>query len=344
MAKRNGKEIAIKAKKATVVATGGFAFNKEMVKQFITTVPIVWMGDPITTGDGITMTQAVGAQLWHMDSCCGPMFWGMEVENNLVYATFEYLLPFSVYAKKGSGSYIWVNKHGERFDRECSKAFGVNDIHRMRARPKWFDFDPEKTAEMKNIPVYQIFDEKVRTAGGAFCRILNQRTPNWSEGAVEEIKKGWVLQADTIEELAQKCQYKAIDGVTRAGHIPPEALKESIEKWNSYAKAGNDPEFGRDAAMTPIDTPPYYAFGPLFPAFTSTFGGPKHDGQQRVLDAFGKPISRLYCIGDCGSINAYMYGFWGGVHMITSGLIAGKCAAKENSRDDEPAFAAGARS
>ena len=329
IAKSDGKEITVKARQATVIATGGFAFNKDMIRQYMTPVPICWMGDPAMTGDGIKMAQQAGAQLWHMDSCCGPMFWGMEDEQHHVYATFEYLLPFTVYAKKGSGSYIWVNKYGKRFDYECTKAFGLNDIHRMRARPHWFDFDPQGNAEMKNIPAFQIFDEKVRAAGGVFCRILNPRTPNWSEGAVEEIKKGWIVKADTIEELAQKCQFKAVDGVTRAGNISPEALKETIERWNAFAKAGKDEDWGRDAAMTPIDTPPYYAWGPLYPAFTSTFGGPKHDGQQRVLDAFGNPIPRLYAIGDCGSLNAFMYGFWGGAHMLTSGLIAGKCAVKE---------------
>jgi hypothetical protein len=325
----DGKEIAVKARKATIIATGGFAFNKEMVKQFMTPVPICWMGDPAMTGDGIKMAQQVGAQLWHMDSCCGPMFWGMEDENNHVYATFEYLLPSTVYGKKGSGSYIWVNKYGKRFDYECSKAFGVNDVHRMRARNHWLAFDPQGTAEMKHIPVYQIFDEKVRKAGGLFCRTLNLRTPNFSEGLVEEIKKGWIIKADTIEELAEKCRFKAIEGVNRAGSLPQEALKQTIERWNTIAREGNDPDFGRDAALTPIDTPPYYAWGPLFPTFTSTFGGPKHDGKHRVLDAFGNPVPRLYAIGDCGSLNAHMYGFWGGPHMLTSGLIAGKQAAME---------------
>lgn len=329
IAKRDGKEITIKARQATIIATGGFAFNKEMIKQFLTPVPICWMGDPAMTGDGIKMAQQVGAQLWHMDSCCGPMFWGMEDKERHVYATYEYLLPSTAYGKKGSGSYIWVNKYGKRFDYECSKAFGVNDVHRMRARNHWFAFDPQGTAEMKHIPVFQVFDEKVKTAGGVFCRTLNPRTPKWSEDLSEEIKKGWILKADTIEELAQKCQFQAIEGVTRAGNLPPEALKQTIERWNNFARDGKDPDFGRDAAMTPIDTPPYYAWGPLFPTFTSTFGGPKHDGQQRVLDAFGKPVPHLYAIGDCGSLNAYMYGFWGGPHMITSGLIAGKQAAKE---------------
>jgi succinate dehydrogenase/fumarate reductase flavoprotein subunit len=325
-ANNKGKEIAIKAKKATVIATGGFAFDKEMVKQFITPVPICFVGAKACTGDGIKMAQAAGAQLWHMDGIVGPMYWGIEVGDQLVYATFEFLMPMAAFAKKGS--YIWVNKYGKRFDRECTKAFGLDDIHRMRARNSWFAFDPQETAEMKNIPAFQIFDEKARTAG-ALVRTLNPATPPWSEGGVEEIKKGWLLKADTIEELAQKCKFSAINGVTRAGSLPPNVLKETVERWNANCKTGKDPDFNRDAALLPIDTPPYYAMGPMFPAFTSTFGGPKHDGRQRVLDAFNNPIPLLYCIGDCGSMNAYMYAFWGGPHMITSGLIAGKNVVNE---------------
>jgi succinate dehydrogenase/fumarate reductase flavoprotein subunit len=335
IARSEGKEITIKARKAVIIATGGFAFDKEMVKQYMTPVPICWMGDPAMTGDGIKMAQAAGAQLWHMDSCCGPMFWGMEDKDHHVYATYEYLLPSTAYGKKGSGSYIWANKYGSRFDCECSRSFGVNDVHRMRARTHWFAFDPQGTTEMKHIPVFQVFDEKVKAAGGLFCRTLNPRTPAWSEGLVEEIRKGWIIKADTIEELALKCRFEAIQGVTRAGNLPPDALKQTIERWNALAKEGKDPDFGRDAAMTPIDTPPYYAWGPLFPTFTSTFGGPKHDGRHRVLDAFGKPIPRLYAIGDCGSLNSHMYGFWGGPHMLTSGLIAGNQAVKEISWCDD---------
>jgi succinate dehydrogenase/fumarate reductase flavoprotein subunit len=329
-AKQQGKEIAVKARKATVIATGGFAFNKEMVKQYITPVPVVFVGAKAMTGDGISMAQEVGAQLWHMNGLVGPMYWGIEVGDGLVYATYEYLLPFTGYAKKGS--YIWVNKYGKRFDKECTKAFGLNDIHRMRARDSWFAFDPQGTAEMRNIPAFQIFDEKVRTAG-SLVRTLNPATPDWSPGAEEELKKGWLIKANTIEELARKCQFKAIDGVTRAGSLPPDELKATIERWNANCPTGTDPDFGRDTAFSPIDTPPYYAMGPMFPAFTSTFGGPKHDGKQRVLDAFNQPIPRLYCIGDCGSINAYMYAFWGGPHMLTSGIIAANNAVKESSWD-----------
>ena len=327
-AKRNNREdIAVKAKKATIIATGGFAFNKEMLKQYISPAPTLWMGAKACTGDGIIMAQAVGAQLWHMDGKCGPMYWGIEVDNQLVYATWEVFIPDAAFYKQGS--FIWVNKYGKRFDSEASKTIEENDFHRMRLREKYFAFDPKGTAEMKNIPAFQIFDEKARTAGGALVRILNPATPPWSEGGVEEIKKGWILKGDTIEELAKKCKFNAIDGVTRAGNIPSDVLRETVDRWNANCQAGEDPDFGRDAGLLPIDTPPYYAMGPMFPTFTSTFGGPKHDGKQRVLDAYNDPIPRLYAIGDCGSLNAYMYGFWGGTHMLTSALIAAKHAVNE---------------
>lgn len=57
-----------------------------------------------------------------------------------------------------------------------------------------------------------------------------------------------VHKADTLEELAD------ILGV------PADALVKSVEKWNEYCAAGEDPEFGvSQRYLKSIDTPPYWA-------------------------------------------------------------------------------------
>ena len=58
--------IAIKARRAVVLACGGFEANAEMQRQFWQEKPVLnaaYMGN---TGDGILMAQEVGAALWHM--------------------------------------------------------------------------------------------------------------------------------------------------------------------------------------------------------------------------------------------------------------------------------------
>ena len=51
-------------------------------------------------------------------------------------------------------------------------------------------------------------------------------------GMVEDCPS-WVIEADSIEELAQQIG------------VPPENLKDTMKKVNGYAEKGHDPEFGR---------------------------------------------------------------------------------------------------
>jgi hypothetical protein len=62
-AERGGREIAIKARRAVVLCSGGFENNPEMKLQYFQAQPVypVYLGN---TGDGILMAQKAGAALW----------------------------------------------------------------------------------------------------------------------------------------------------------------------------------------------------------------------------------------------------------------------------------------
>ena len=65
-ADRDGRAIRIRARRAVVLACGGFEANPEMQRQYWQEKPVLnaaYMGN---TGDGIVMAQDVGAALWHM--------------------------------------------------------------------------------------------------------------------------------------------------------------------------------------------------------------------------------------------------------------------------------------
>ena len=112
--------------------------------------------------------------------------------------------------------------------------------------------------------------------------------PGWSEDNSAEIQKGWILKADTIDELIEKMA--EVDEAPDA-----EAVKATIEKYNGYCAAGSDPDFQRtEATLAPVSTPPYYAY-PLYPGGCSTLGGPKKDVNAQVLDLDDKPIGRSVC-------------------------------------------------
>jgi predicted oxidoreductase len=71
---------------------------------------------------------------------------------------------------------------------------------------------------------------------------------------------------------------------------------------------------------------------PVWPLLTNTQGGPEHDENQQVLDAFGAPIPRLFAVGELGSFFAHLYLLGGNLsEIIISGRIAGNQAAKLHS-------------
>ncbi|MER5182567.1 FAD-binding protein [Streptomyces sp. NPDC002896] len=107
-----------------------------------------------------------------------------------------------------------------------------------------------------------------------------------------------------------------------------------MERWNAQCAAGTDDNFGRELFLVPLDTPPYYAVGPMLPTFVNTHGGPKHDAAQRLLDADDRPIPSLYAIGECGSLWGPYDNSMGDItEFIVSGTNAARHALKETPWD-----------
>ncbi|MDO8670981.1 MAG: FAD-dependent oxidoreductase, partial [Dehalococcoidia bacterium] len=71
-ARSQGNDLVIRARRAVVIADGGFAQNPEMIRQYLTNAPAVASGriartsHPGQTGDGIRMAMALGADLCDM--------------------------------------------------------------------------------------------------------------------------------------------------------------------------------------------------------------------------------------------------------------------------------------
>jgi predicted oxidoreductase len=81
--------------------------------------------------------------------------------------------------------------------------------------------------------------------------------------------------------------------------------------------------------MMAIAEPPFYA-AQLWPVVSNTQGGPRHDERQRIVDAFGAPIPRLYAAGELGSVFGHLYMSGGNLaECFIGGRIAGREAAAE---------------
>jgi succinate dehydrogenase/fumarate reductase flavoprotein subunit len=322
----DGQRITVQGRKATVLATGGFEFNERMRRQYLTHAPVLFLGSPQLTGDGIELAQETGAQLWHMNSVSGPLYWGIEVEPGRVYVTYDFMRMSGFGHRapifRDAGGVIWVDRHGRRFHNETTETGDVH--HGYSNRESWFRLDVD-TAEFEHIPAFQIMDGQAFRTGAAMTT-LNSRTPEWSEDNRAELDNGWVIQADTLEELAEKCAYAEAPGSYRGGHLDPAQLVETVRAYNAACETGEEDEFGRTDYRAPLGEGPYFAVGPMLPTFVNTHGGPKHDRRQRVLDHRDQPIGRLYAIGECGSLWGPYYNSMGDIAEF---LVSGQSAARD---------------
>jgi predicted oxidoreductase len=95
--------------------------------------------------------------------------------------------------------------------------------------------------------------------------------------------------------------------------------------------------------MVRIATPPFY-FAEVYPVCSNTHGGPVHDVEQRVIDAFGQPINRLYAAGELGGVFGHLYVSGGNLaECFVGGWTAGRNAAKLEAWDGNRADAGAAR-
>jgi predicted oxidoreductase len=75
--------------------------------------------------------------------------------------------------------------------------------------------------------------------------------------------------------------------------------------------------------------PPFYG-APVWATLSNTQGGPVHDAQSRIIDAYGKPIPRLYAAGELGSAFGHLYLSGGNIaECFVTGRIAGAGVAHE---------------
>ena len=326
-----GKEIYIKAKKGVILACGGYENNEEMIKNFMADMPhsafVTFYGTPYNTGDGVTMAQKVSAKLWHMQKkemhalSCAPA--------TREFGVGMYMLVFGSYIdERGPG--IIVNRDGQRFYNEYHM-HGHSDQQRVfdGFEHKLTPADDYDYGDYRHVPMYWIFDDTTIKSGkfGHSDRWINTRgIYTWSDDNMAEVEKGWIIKADTIEELGNKIEIK--DWFGRVVGMDAAALAETVTKYNQYAAAGKDEDFGRrPETLQPIVTPPFYAMD-IIQTQTNTDGGPEHDQYQQCMDLDGNTIRRLYTAGELGSQYGFLYNGGGNIPEAgANGRVAGKHAA-----------------
>lgn len=322
----DGAEHTVRASHGVIMCTGGFE-NSRTKQAWYNHAGIFqqcW-GTPYNTGDGIDICSAAGAAIWHLEGC--------------EWSACAYRLPSEEVGcavsmpEKGFDpyhfSYLWVNKYGKRFMNE-ETTMNHNNSHTPLT-----DWDSKKD-EYPNLPFWMVFDQEFYDSvdlyqGTGYWGLLDtycgvhglQPTEGWNDYAQE---KGWIVKADTLEELAAKMQGR--NSADEVETCDADGLAATVKAWNTACDKGKDADFSRDSAKMKAlsEDGPYYAIE-MCCSSINTQGGPAHDGKNRSLDAAGNPIPRLYNCGEFGSVNGFAYVIGNICEALTADRIAALDAA-----------------
>lgn len=300
---KSGATLRINAK-AVVIATGGFANNKEMMKKYVAYPDVIPVGNIGKDGDGIRMAEAVGADLEGMSTveAYRPGLPGFHPADQMIALAVQ--------------PYFWVTPRGERYTDESSIEFwpyAGNAITRVGGT------------------AYSIYDDATRKLAvekgiemplGEWV-LQGTKLTKWEESFNKELarKRGNVFKADSIEDLAKQLG------------MDPKILKASVERMNQSAQIREDSQFNKKSKfLRPIATGPFYATK-LLPRHLGTLGGVKISGKTEALNAHGEPIPGLYAVGtDSGGMygDSYDLLLGGGTagYAVNSGRIAAENALK----------------
>jgi len=295
------QRIAVRATKGVILTTGGFDYDETLKQSYLRTYPMYSVGHPGDTGDAIKLASKAGAALWRLTSTAANVCHKFD-EVPVAY-------PSSLQLSAANRSMIIVDRRGHRF---------IDEALNYDAVAKSLDYFDAAAREYPRNPCWFVFDDTARAAGPAgLPNPIGDPIYGWSADNTEEIAKGWILAAQSIEELAGRME---VDGAT---------LAATVERYNANAEAGVDADFGRTLGLKALAGPPYYALK-AYPGLWATGGGPRIDTSARVMDFAGRPIPRLYVAGSASSFCiSFMYPLSGTAigDCFVMGRIAGRHAS-----------------
>lgn len=158
---------------------------------------------------------------------------------------------------------------------------------------------------------------EIAQTGSYSWLVVDQAMADASSVIQGYIKKGYTVTGETYEELG-----KAM-GVDEA------AFAETMNTWNGYVEAKNDPDFGRTSFANKLDTAPYYAIK-VTAGVHHTMGGLKINTNTEVLNENGEIIPGLFAAGEVtgGVHGANRLGGNAVADFTVFGRIAGAAASK----------------
>jgi 3-oxosteroid 1-dehydrogenase len=275
---RDGEPAVVSARRGVLLATGGFELNEEM-RQRYQRAPI---GIEWTVGSPGNTGDGIraGQAAGGVLELMDDSWWGPSIPlpRGPVFCLAERSLPGS----------IFVNAAGERFMNEAAPY--VDAVHAM--------YD-KHTEDNPHIPCWMITDQRYRN------RYVFTGMPPRKPLPRRWYAAGAVFKAGTLAELAEMIG------------VPAGSLVKTVDKFNDFARAGQDEDFGRgDSAydnyygdpnckpnpnLASLAQAPFYAIK-MVPGDLGTKGGMRTDERARALRADGSVIKGLYAAGNTSAM------------------------------------------
>ncbi len=295
--------------RAVVIASGGYAENKEWIRKytgFDLGVNLFPVGNTGKTGDGIRIAWEIGAaqdglgvlELFRVGPV-GPEF-PMMGQIEFIPAQPD----------------LWVDRRGERF---CDESIAFSETSAGNANSR-----------CKDEYTFSLFDESIKRL--LFDRGIDRgvgedyppgtRPLNFDKEFQTALANGTseAFAASSVAELAGKI------GVDEA------TLKATVDEYNGYCAKGRDDLFAKNPKyLRPLVGPTFYAVKSRTICL-GTMGGIRIDSRMQVIDKKGEVIPGLYAGGyDAGGVYGDSYSIHDSSGLssgfaLNSGRIAGRSA------------------
>jgi succinate dehydrogenase/fumarate reductase flavoprotein subunit len=317
VARSDGRDIAIEARKGVVICTGGHTGNVNFRRMFDPRLTEEYQqaGMPYSFqgADGEIAAMEVGATLWatgSQTSEVGPAITKTRhVGTRWGYLSLYYETDSPIFHLcKATGltvtdwqEAILVDQSGNRFWNELDSGYDF-----INAALGHHGDDSKLNG---GGPIWAIFDADAVARQG------------WKPEPPHIDPDGYFFRGDTIHELAGR-----IKNPYQSHPMSGAALQETVNRYNAFVAAGVDADFNKPTPLHPIARPPFYAAWST-PILHDSLTGLRTDTNAQVVDIRGEAIPGLYCAGESqGGFAQHGLG-----RCMVFGRIAGRHAAQRNS-------------
>ena len=281
---------------SVVIATGGFAANRDLVSRYLPKVAADdwswYIGAGTSTGSAFGLGAQVDAQIAGQGRC-----------TRLITPNFGNVLEGGYLP----GWLVLVNGEGRRFYDETSSYSVTQGIVESQPGPVYAIFD--HAAKEMSLPDTVEATKKVSVGK------RDGRAQKWVKSMLDEmVEHGRVIKADSLADLANLIG------------LPVARLLATVEEYNLDVGLGVDSHFSkRTDVLRPIAAPPFYATEMRMSHVALTSVGLRIDAQARVLSDLGSAVPGLFAAGECaGGVMGDVY--VGSGNSITSSFVFGRVA------------------